>query len=208
MLYSLISSPCLANWANFAQRVLCHVRDCTFRRAVHFICIFLTQTWTDVWFSPPILLLACREVFSSVCTFHCWLLNWSCSTKLYFLLHTFFHLFVEKCLVTVYLLVKKCSHQFAILSRHLWQAASQWGAQGVTKIWTNLRSEHSFTMSTMMPLCQCQCLLFTQCTAATFQNAAKTKLESSLDVQTRIQFGRPNRIQLTVQTRIQFGRPN
>ena len=26
--------------------------------------------------------------------------------------------------------------------------------------------------------------------------------------QTRIQFGRPNRIQLTVQTRIQFGRPN
>ena len=31
MLYSLISSPCLANWANFAQRVLCHVRDCTSR---------------------------------------------------------------------------------------------------------------------------------------------------------------------------------
>ena len=30
------------------------------------------------------------------------------------------------------------------------------------------------------------------CSAATFQNAAKTKLESSLDVQTRIQFGRPN----------------
>ena len=46
------------------------------------------------------------------------------------------------------------------------------------------------------------------CTAATFQNAAKTKLESSLAVQTRIQFGRPNRIQLDVQTRIQFGRPN
>ena len=114
MLYSLISSPCLANWANFAQRVLCHVRDCTFRRAVHFICIFLTQTWTDVWFSPPILLLACRDVFSSVCTFHYWLLNWSCSTKLilfsspYMLL-----LLVEKCLVTVYLLVEKCSHQFA-----------------------------------------------------------------------------------------------
>ena len=48
----------------------------------------------------------------------------------------------------------------------------------------------------------------TICSAATFQNAAKTKLESSLDVQTRIQFGRPNRIQLDVQTRIQFGRPN
>ena len=78
------------------------------------------------------------------------------------------YLLVEKCLVTVYLLVEKCSHQFAILSRHLWQAASQWGAQGVTKIWTNLRSEHSFTMSTMMPLCQCQCLLFTQCTAVEF----------------------------------------
>ena len=46
------------------------------------------------------------------------------------------------------------------------------------------------------------------CSAATFQNAAKTKLESSLDVQTRIQFGRPNRIQLKVQTRIQFGHPN
>ena len=30
--------------------------------------------------------------------------------------------------------------------------------------------------------------------AATFENAAKTKLESSLDVQTRIQFGRPNKI--------------
>ena len=29
-------------------------------------------------------------------------------------------------------------------------------------------------------------------TAATFQNAAKTKLESSLDIQTKIQFGRPN----------------
>ena len=48
----------------------------------------------------------------------------------------------------------------------------------------------------------------TICRLATFENAAKTKLESSLDVQTRIQFGRLNRIQLTVQTRIQFGRPN
>ena len=63
-----------------------------------------------------------------------------------------------------------------------------------------------------------------QRTAATFQNAAKTKLESSLDaqtefnwpsklessldVQTRIQFGRPNWIQLDVQTKIQFGHPN
>ena len=45
-------------------------------------------------------------------------------------------------------------------------------------------------------------------TAATFQNAAKTKLESSLDVQTRIQFGRSNWIQLDVQTKIQFGHPN
>ena len=33
---------------------------------------------------------------------------------------------------------------------------------------------------------------YQQCSAATFQNAAKTKLESSLDVQTRIQFSRPN----------------
>ena len=46
------------------------------------------------------------------------------------------------------------------------------------------------------------------CSAATFQNAAKTKLESSLDAQT--EFNWPSKLEssLDVQTRIQFGRPN
>ena len=81
-LFSRSSTPALlsdllalANWANFAQAVLCHVRDCTFRRAVHFICIILTQTWTDVWFSPTFVLLdcSCREVSHQFFTFYYWL---------------------------------------------------------------------------------------------------------------------------------------